>query len=112
MMLFCYQSLKWVFNKNLIVLANSVRTGASQSMCQKQTLILINKAGCHISREFLLDTEPIECVTPLITKTFISEHLEVSLWPTKKNIKKHKALKAYYKLQKDFLCLNLGVKNI
>lgn len=87
MMLFCYQSLKWVFNKNLIVLANSVRTGASQSMCQKQTLILINKAGCHISWEFLLDTEPIECVTSIITKTFISEHLDVSLWP-RRNISK------------------------
>lgn len=61
------------------------------SQCvKKQTLILINKAGCHISREFLLDTEPIEYVTPIITKTFISEHLDVSLWPRRKISKSSK----------------------
>jgi hypothetical protein len=75
----------------------------------KTKILIFNKAGRHISHKFLMDSEHLECVK---SYKYLGVYFTASgSFSLAQEEMYKKALKAYFKLQKDFLNLNPGVKN-
>ena len=75
----------------------------------KTKIMVFNKAGKLITHQFMYDGKPLECVK---SYKYLGIHFSVSgSFALAQSELYNKALKALYKLKRNFLCLNPGVRS-